>query len=83
MEPHQSQPPDALLAEQAYLVERGVRSLAVAGTCREQEVSEISVQLARAGAYSSGAVPFVVDRDGERFDYGFAASRWANTRSAT
>jgi len=68
---------DGLLREQAYLVERGVRSLAVCGTCSESEANQVPAVLALAGAYSPGAVPWIVCRGEGLFDYGFAASRWA------
>jgi hypothetical protein len=66
-----------LASEAAYLVERGVRACALVGTVPARETSALPGELARAGAYSPGAVPFIVERGDGMADYGYAASRWA------
>jgi len=68
---------DDLMREQAYLVERGVRALAIVGTCLESEADAVPALLALAGAYSPGAVLWVVAREDGMCDYGYAASGWA------
>jgi hypothetical protein len=65
------------LAEQAYLVERGVRALALVGCCPVNEATHLAAELALAGQLSPGAVPFVVSQQDGRADYGYGASRWA------
>jgi len=70
-------PSGDLLKEQAYLVERGVRALAIVGACREADAEQVPTVLALGGAYSPGAVLWVVARGDGFCDYGYAASRWA------
>ena len=56
-------PSDDLLAEQAYLVARGVRPLALAGHCPSQHVLRAATRVERLAV--PGVVPFVLDhRDG-------------------
>ncbi|MGA2037220.1 MAG: hypothetical protein ABSH04_06520 [Acidimicrobiales bacterium] len=66
-----------LLREQAYLVERGVRAIALAGICSVTDKADVANALAIAGAYSPGAVPFILLKEDGLADYGYGASRWA------
>lgn len=72
-----NRPSDDVLSEQAYLVERGVRSLAVVGGCRKADAEQVPTMLAMGGTYSQGAVLWAVARGDAFCDYGYAASRWA------
>jgi hypothetical protein len=66
-----------LLREHAYLVERGVRAIALAGACPVADVADVTNALAIEGAYSPGAVPFILPKGDGLADYGYGASRWA------
>jgi hypothetical protein len=72
--------PDTL-AEQAYLVARGVRPLALAGHCHLPEADvdvallTVATELERHG--EPGAIPFVVDHADGVMSFGYSASRWA------
>jgi hypothetical protein len=67
---------EALIAEQAYLVARGVRALALAGQCDSEPLVMLRVATRLEAQSSPGAIPFVVDRGDGRADFGFAAAGW-------
>lgn len=68
---------DEVAREQAYLVARGVRPLAIVGNCptNNRVMFEIVARLERVGA--EGAIPFVTPRSDGIADYGYAGSKWA------
>jgi hypothetical protein len=71
---------DDALAEQAYLVARGVRRLSLAGHAHvaddaSDELLRLATQIERHATQS--AIPFVLDHDDGTASYGFAESRWA------
>ena len=63
-------------AEAAYLVERGVRPLALVASIASECSSEAEYALTMGGAYSPGAVPFVIPHGDGMADCGYAASGW-------
>jgi hypothetical protein len=65
-----------LIREQAYLVARGVRALAVLGHCEptQEAMSAVARMIARLAV--PGALPFVIDRADGQADYGYAAQPW-------
>jgi hypothetical protein len=78
--------PDALpaadtLAEQAYLVARGVRHVSLAGHCHlpDDDVAgallTVATEIERHA--ESNVIPFVVDHGDGVASYGYADSRWA------
>lgn len=67
---------DDLLSEQAYLVARGVRSLALAGQCESDPLVMLRAATRLESLAVPGAIPFLVDRGDGRADYGFAAAGW-------
>jgi hypothetical protein len=64
--------PDELLVEQCYLVERGVRAVALVGSCEPDETATCLHALACVAG--GRVVPFVV---GDGAWCGFAANAWA------
>ncbi len=73
-------PADEVLAEQAYLVARGVRPLSLAGHC--QLLVDGSTLLLRVAThlerYSiANVVPFVVDHGDGVVSYGYSGAHWA------
>lgn len=70
-------PPDSQLEEAAYLVSRGVRPMALAGTCAADPMVmlRVSTRLATA-AMRFDALPFVIDFGDGRADCGYAAAKW-------
>jgi hypothetical protein len=77
--------PDALpsadaLAEQAYLVARGVRSLALAGHCHLSDspvIALLTIATEVERHAEPGSVPFVVDHGDGVASFGYSGSRWA------
>ena len=76
--------PDAVLAEQAYLVSRGVRALAIAGECENTEFEKLrAMTRLETAALQYGCISFVVPRGnklaGERgfADCGYCRHAWA------
>jgi hypothetical protein len=77
--------PDALpstetLAEQAYLVARGVRRISLAGHCHLPDGPEVALltlatELERHA--EPNVIPFVVDQGDGVASFGYADSRWA------
>jgi len=75
-----SLPSEEVLREQAYLVSRGVRRLALAGHCHvggsdSDVLLRIATHLERHA--ESSAIPFVVDHGDGVGSYGYSESRWA------
>jgi hypothetical protein len=73
-------PSDELLAEQAYLVARGVRSLSLAGHCHlpaddDDAALRIATHVERHA--EPNVIPFVVDHGDGVASYGYSESRWA------
>ena len=63
-------------AEQAYLIARGVRALALLGHCSADPL-EMLIHLSQLErSAEQGTIPFVVDRGAGIADYGYAAARW-------
>jgi thiamine monophosphate synthase len=69
-------PSDDLLAEQAYLVARGVRTLSLVGHCDADQMTMLRVATRIEQATCQGAVPFVIDHGNEVASYGYAAAAW-------
>ena len=65
-----------LIREQAHLVARGVRPLALIGNCAAdpETMLRVATQLENAGA--AGATPFVMDRGDGVAEFGYSASSW-------
>ena len=73
-------PAEEVLAEQAYLVARGVRPLSLAGHC--QLLVDGSTLLLRVATHLerycvANVVPFVVDHGDGVASYGYFGARWA------
>jgi hypothetical protein len=70
---------DEVLAEQAYLVARGVRRLSLAGHCHASDDPELLLRVATQIERHAepNAIPFVLDHGNGAASYGFADSRWA------
>lgn len=72
-------PCDEVLAEQAYLVARGVRQLSLAGHCHIAK-GDPAVLLAVATQVERhtvpNVIPFVVDHGDGVASYGYSESRW-------
>lgn len=70
-------PTDEHLEEHAYLVARGVRPMALAGTCEADPVTMLRAQtrLGTAGQRHD-ALPFVIDHGDGRASCGYAACEW-------
>ena len=63
--------------EQAYLVARGVRPLALVGHCLADQRIMFEVISQLEDCSSAGAIPFVFPRNDGFADYGYANSTWA------
>lgn len=66
-----------VLAEQAYLVARGVRRLSLAGHAHaddEVELLRIATDVERQG--DAGAIPFVIDHGDGVASFGYAEAPW-------
>jgi hypothetical protein len=68
---------EGLLREQAYLVARGVRPIAIVGQCRSSPAVLLRAQTLLDNSSDVGAIPFVVDRGDGCADLGYAGARWA------
>jgi hypothetical protein len=70
-------PPGEVLAEQAYLVARGVRRLSLAGHCAADDADallRVATEVERHAEHD--AIPFVIDhRDGVA-SYGYSEASW-------
>lgn len=70
-------PSPDLVREQAYLVSRGVRALALFGRCDPSDRDEAWGRLLVGGQHHPEALPFWIAFAEGRVDYGFAAAAWA------
>jgi hypothetical protein len=70
-------PSDDLLAEQAYIVARGVRPLSLVGDCPSDELTMLRVATRIESVTCPGAVPFVIDHGNETASFGYAGASWA------
>ena len=80
----QDLPSDELMREQAYLVSRGVRSLAILGTIENssensavayERMADIATE--SAGSQAIVPIPFLVEKPGpNRISFGFASYTW-------
>jgi hypothetical protein len=70
-------PSEDLLAEQAYLVARGVRPLSLVGHCPADELTLLRVATRIEAVTCPGAVPFVIDHQDGTASFGYAAAAWA------
>jgi hypothetical protein len=69
-----SLPSDDLLKEQARLVARGVRPLALVGSCESSGATTARLHLLTLT--TPGAIPFAVPNDGGSAECGYAARAW-------
>jgi hypothetical protein len=79
MEVATSLPSEDVLAEQAYLVARGVRQLSLAGHChlpRGNPAALLSVATRVERHSEPNVIPFVVDHGDGIASYGYSESRW-------
>ena len=68
---------DDYVAEHAYLVERGVRSMAIVDhIVAEPETMRLAVSRLEQASIGAAVVPFVVIRHDSFADCGFAAAPW-------
>jgi len=65
-----------VLKEQAYLISRGVRPMALIGNCASDPETMLSTLKAIEECSESGAIPFVINKGHGSADYGYAASQW-------
>jgi hypothetical protein len=75
-----SLPGKEVLAEQAYLVARGVRQLSLAGHCQLPEgdpTALLTVATHVERHTEPNVIPFVVDHGDGVASYGYSESRWA------
>ena len=70
-------PSSDLLAEQAYLVARGVRPLSLVGHCAADPMLMLRVATEVERQTCPGAVPFVLDHGDQTASFGYAGSAWA------
>lgn len=71
-----SLPSDDLIAEQMYLVARGVRPMALAGWCTADPLVMLRVATRLESAADPSALPFVIDHQVGSATFGYAAARW-------
>jgi hypothetical protein len=69
-------PSDEQLAEQAYLVARGVRPMALVGWCPADEFIMLRAATRLEAVAEPGALPFVIDHNDGQATFGFAAEPW-------
>lgn len=72
-------PSDDAVQEQGYLVARGVRALALLGTCVADPRTMLEISTRLEGLADQAAIPFVLDRGDGLADYGFAGASWVLT----
>ena len=70
-------PETKLWAESAYLVARGVRSLAVLGSCSANKLEMLRMLTKLGSVAEKGAIPFVLPVGDGVAHLGFAAASWA------
>lgn len=63
--------------EQAYLIARGVRPLALLGHCVADSLEMLNTATEIERYAVPGSIPFVIERGNGVADYGYAAARWA------
>ena len=68
--------PPELIREQSYLVSRGVRCLALVGSCPSDEISVITAMSEMRRYGESPALPFVIDNSNGYASYGYASASW-------
>ncbi len=66
----------AVLREHAYLVARGVRSLALAGHAESAAITSLAIASTLEQVAEPRTIPFVIDRGDGFVDFGFASKRW-------
>jgi hypothetical protein len=67
---------DDLVREQAYLVARGVRPLAIVGECSADTMTMMRTATRIETLSVPGAIPFVCDCKNGAAEYGYAAEEW-------
>jgi hypothetical protein len=67
---------DDLIHEQAILIARGVRALALIGTCEAEQVVMLRVATKIERLAYGHIIPFVLDRRDGTAEYGYAAAQW-------
>ena len=67
---------DCCLKEQARLVARGVRPLALIGHFSAHPLTMLHTATKIEGCAETGSIPFVIDRGDGMADYGYAAAQW-------
>lgn len=65
-----------VMREQAYLIARSVRPLALLGHCEADPLVMLRIATALDACASGSCIPFVIDRGDGFADYGFAAAPW-------
>ena len=70
-------PSEDLLSEQAYLVARGVRPMALVGHCHSEPLVllRIATEIEKHGG--PAIISFVIDHENGNASFGYAASEWA------
>jgi len=68
-------PPDGVLREAAYLIARGVRPLALLGTCGSADASIVRHRLLTLG--QARCIPFVMPAADGAVAFGYASHAWA------
>lgn len=69
-------PNKALYQEQAFLVGRGVRPLALVGSCNSDDLTMLRTVTALETVVQGNAIPFVLDCGDGTADYGYASHKW-------
>jgi hypothetical protein len=67
---------DDTLREHAYGVARGVRALAISGSCRAEQSEMLAAQTRLEAMGEPGAIAFVCPRHDTFADCGYAAAAW-------
>jgi hypothetical protein len=67
---------DNHIKEHAYLVNRGVRAMALIGHCPAEHLEMLKIATKIEGLAEPGVIPFVIDRGDGMADYGYAAKSW-------
>jgi hypothetical protein len=67
---------DDTLREHAYGIARGIRPLAIAGSCRTEPQEMLAAQTRLEAQGEPGAIAFVCRRSDDFADCGYAASAW-------
>lgn len=70
------EPSDDFVREHAYLVGRGVRSLAIVGECGADAITMMRTATRVESLAIPGAIPFVCDCGDGTAEYGYAAEQW-------